>query len=206
LSDAQIDLAWEEIDRRHPLDKTPFFAVFPWLRCLRKCSCCRLNRQGSSSEQRSSLIQEAGSVDTLTELPNLKEYFRHTSFKLDELAQQDPIANYGYGVFALKNLLWYMVVFFAFLTVIDLPAYIFYRNVAYGYYNYDGWLDRLSIEKLSLGNTGYNTAVCQTAPMGARELVFTCPVGVSAYIDKTQNDPGREVPGDYYMLGVNDFN
>ena len=45
LSAAQIDLAWEEIDRRHPLDKTPFFAVFPWLRCLRKFSCCRLNRQ-----------------------------------------------------------------------------------------------------------------------------------------------------------------
>ena len=65
------------------------------------------------------------------ELPNLKEYFRHTSFKLDELAQQDPIANYGYGVFALKNLLWYMVVFFAFLTAINLPALGMYRKVGY---------------------------------------------------------------------------
>jgi hypothetical protein len=95
-------------------------------------------------------------------------------------------------VFTLKNLLWYMVVFFAFLTAINLPALWFYGTG--DFYNTYG---KSFTRQLSLGNTGYNTAQCQTAPMAARELVFKCPVGVTA---------NREFyDGSFFILGVNDL-
>jgi hypothetical protein len=97
-------------------------------------------------------------------------------------------------VFALKNLLWALVVCFTILTAINLPALVIYGTG--GFYNTYG---KVIFGKLSLGNTGYNTAVCQTAPMALRELTFTCPVGLSTYIRGVNSDES------YFLFGVNDL-
>ena len=47
--------------------------------------------------------------------------------------------------------------------------------------------------------------MCQTAPMAAKKLLFSCPVGAAVPINATQNDYEGAFPRDYVLFGVNDL-
>ena len=83
---------------------------------------------------------------------------------------QDPLNQYGFGMMAYKELMLTLSVLFAVLSVIMLPAMIYYNSQ-------QGIPETASFSQYSLGNFGYSTAQCQVSPYSLGSIPMKCPYG-----------------------------
>ncbi len=84
--------------------------------------------------------------------------------------QPDPLNQYGYGMMAYKDLMFTLSVLFAVMSVIMLPAMIYYNSQ-------QGMPVTASFSQFSLGNFGYSTSQCQVSPYSLKSIPMKCPYG-----------------------------
>ena len=85
-------------------------------------------------------------------------------------AEPDPLNQYGFGMMAYKDLMFTLAVLFAVLSVIMLPAMIYYNSQ-------QGMPVTASFSQYSLGNFGYSTSQCQVSPYSLMAIPMKCPYG-----------------------------
>lgn len=85
-------------------------------------------------------------------------------------AEPDPLNQYGFGMMAYKDLMFTLASLFAVLSVIMLPAMIYYNSQ-------QGMPVTASFSQYSLGNFGYSTAQCQVSPYSLMAIPMKCPYG-----------------------------
>jgi hypothetical protein len=99
----------------------------------------------------------------------------------------DPLNLYGFGIIAYRDLMFTLMILFSVLSVLMIPAMIFYSS-------YDAIPSNVvkPYARLSLGNMGYSTTQCTSVLYGLGKIPLSCPTGT--YItDVTQfgiNDVG----------------
>lgn len=71
--------------------------------------------------------------------------------------EPDPLNQYGFGMMAYKDLMFTLAVLFGVLSLIMLPAMIYYNSQ-------QGMPVTASFSQYSLGNFGYSTGQCQVSP------------------------------------------
>lgn len=91
--------------------------------------------------------------------------------KVEEEAEPDPLNYLGFGMVAYRDLMFTMFCLFALLSVIMIPAMVFYQNQG-------GLLDAKGFAaKFSLGNFGYSSSQCQSVPFSLGAVPINCPYG-----------------------------
>jgi hypothetical protein len=92
---------------------TDITVAYPWLDYIDIRKCC-----GGKVEKRSaheSLIYRINKKGKKINMDNT-------------LADKDPIMKLGYGLTAYRNLMWAMICTFCVFTILQLPAFLIYRN------------------------------------------------------------------------------
>ena len=104
--------------------------------------------------------------------------------------QPDPLNQYGFGMMAYKELMLTLAVLFAVLSVIMLPAMIYYNSQ-------QGMPVTASFSQYSLGNFGYSTSQCQVSPYSLGSIPMKCPYGKLTTVESfgiiSENEPRKDI-------------
>lgn len=112
------------------------------------------------------------------------------------MASKDPYLLLGSGMIAYKDLLWTLTVVFTVLSLIMLPAMMFYGS-------YSGIKSPKSLMQYSLGNMGFSHAECTILPLGAGDGTFgfkvplNCSYGVVGKIHAFGLNPKNLYPNNF---------
>lgn len=102
----------------------------------------------------------------------------------------DPLNQYGFGMIAYTEIMFTLSVLFGVLSVIMLPAMIFYNSQ-------QGMPVIASFSQFSLGNFGYSTAQCQVSPFSLMSIPMKCPYGKLTTIRSfgviNANEPRKDI-------------
>jgi hypothetical protein len=93
---------------------------------------------------------------------------------------EDPLNLYGFGIIAYRDLMFTFIILFSVLTVLMIPAMVFYTS-----YNAIPGNVLKPYARLSLGNMGYSTTQCTSVLYGLSKIPLSCPTG-TAITDVTQ--------------------
>lgn len=76
---------------------------------------------------------------------------------------------------AYRDLMFVLICLFAFMSLLMIPAFIYYKNggAVHSPTKYEG---------LSLGNLGYSSTECTIVPIDLNKITMTCPYGIISKI------------------------
>ncbi len=87
---------------------------------------------------------------------------------------EDPLNLYGFGIIAYRDLMFTFIIMFSVLTVVMIPAMVFYSS-----YNAIPANILKPYARLSLGNMGYSSSQCTSVIYGLGLIPLSCPTGTS---------------------------
>lgn len=104
--------------------------------------------------------------------------------------EPDPLNQYGFGMMAYKDLMFTLAALFAVLSIIMLPAMIYYNSQ-------QGMPVTASFSQYSIGNFGYSTSQCSVSPYSLMKIPMKCPYGKLTTIASigviSSNEPRKDV-------------
>lgn len=87
-------------------------------------------------------------------------------------AEEDPLANLGYGIVAYINILYTFIWAFAGFSILLMPTMLAFKSgTAYENENFVGYADGM------ISNLGYSSAQCTNIPTSLGSLHMNCPFG-----------------------------
>lgn len=105
-------------------------------------------------------------------------------------AEPDPLNQYGFGMMAYKDLMFTLATLFSVLSLIMLPAMIYYNSQ-------EGMPVTASFSQFSLGNFGYSTSQCQVSPYSLMAIPMKCPYGLKTSVQSfgviSANEPRKDI-------------
>ena len=91
-----------------------------------------------------------------------------------EAIEQIPLASLGFGIVAYIDILWTLIIFFGLASLLVYPALTSFNNGV----GYAGNVEALSsYETGMLGNLGYSSTICTTAPTELDQINIACNYG-----------------------------
>jgi hypothetical protein len=144
------------IANSHELVDTPLYKVFPVLKPFARA----MGKVKDETETSEHLLhdQEANKKKKKAAPPT------------DE-KEPDPLNYLGFGMVAYRDLMFTMFMLFALMSVIMLPAMMFYKGRG-GLPDAKGFAARYS-----LGNFGYSSSQCRSVPFTLGAIRVECPFG-----------------------------
>ena len=91
---------------------------------------------------------------------------------LKDKVAEDPYLTFGYGVVSYFKFVKYMIFMFAFITLLNIPAYVFYSR-----HNPDSAMSGSWMTKYMLGNMGSSSANCFQVVKASSTLAIQCADG-----------------------------
>ena len=148
------------IKESHELVNTPLYKVFPIFKPFAKI-LGRVEEETGHQDQRDELLDRESQK---------KDKKKKKQAPPQDEGEPDTLNYLGFGMVAYRDLMFTMVVLFAILSVIMIPAMTFYS--AQG-----GITNSVYPAKYSLGNFGYSSSQCQFVPFQLNAIPINCPYG-----------------------------
>lgn len=152
------------IKENHTLNPTPLYVAYP---VFKPCSSCL---PGPKENEEPLLGEQENEHSSLLDKKDKKQKKKQAVIADQEELSQDPFLLLGFGMIAYRDLLLTFVYLFTVLSLILLPAMLYYKG-------HDGILSPLSFSTWSLGNMGYSSAQCSNIPLEVGKLSAQCPYG-----------------------------